>query len=296
MTTGRPGIFKNPSAKLASIPMVLTVLVVFIGCSLWTVSYSFTNSRLLPNGDFVGLAQYERLWSTSRWLVSIENLMIFGGLYMTLAIVLGFILAALLDQKIRFEDAFRTVLLYPFALSFIVTGATWQWMLNPDFGLQKIVRDLGFESFTFNPLFNPEIAIYGVLLAALWHGTGLIMVLMLAGLRSVDEDIWKATRVDGVPAWRTYLFVVIPIMRPVFVTAIVLLATQILKVYDLVVAQTAGGPGIATEVPAKYVYDNMFNNQNIGQAFAASTMMLLMVMVILVPWIYTEYGRGGNRG
>lgn len=296
MTARRSGIRKNPSATLASIPMILTVLVVFIGCSLWTVSYSFTNSRLLPSGDFVGLAQYMRLWSTSRWLVSIENMLIFGGLYLMLAIVLGFVLAALLDQKIRFEDAFRTVLLYPFALSFIVTGATWQWMLNPDFGLQKIVRDLGFESFMFNPLFNPEIAIFGVLIAALWHGTGLIMVLMLAGLRGIDEDIWKATRVDGVPAWRTYLFIIIPIMRPIFVTAIVLLATQILKVYDLVVAQTAGGPGIATEVPAKYVYDNMFNNQNIGQAFAASTMMLLMVMVFLVPWIYTEYGRRGNRG
>ena len=256
----------------------------------WTVLYSFTNSKLLPRLKFVGLDQYERLWSTPKWLISIENLLIYGVLSLIFSLVIGFLLAALLDQKIRFENIFRTIILYPFALSFIVTGLVWQWILNPEFGVQHFIRDLGWESFNFDPLYNAEIVIYGVLIAGLWQGTGLIMCLMLAGLRGIDEDIWKATRVDGIPMWKTYLFVVIPMMRPVFITTLVIIASGIVRLYDLVVAQTSGGPGIASEVPAKYVYDTMFLAQNLGQGFAASTMMLATVMIVVVPWAYLEFG------
>jgi glucose/mannose transport system permease protein len=207
-----------------------------------------------------------------------------------LTLTIGFCLAALLDQKIRFENTFRTILLYPFALSFVVTGLVWQWILNPQFGVQKIVRNLGFENFVFDPLYDSSIVIYGILIAALWQGTGFITVILLAGLRGIDEDIWKASRVDGIPSWKTYLFIIIPMMRPVFVTALVLIASGIIKVYDLVVAQTNGGPGIASEVPAKYVIEAMFRKQNLGQGFAASTMMLVSVLVILIPWAYLEFG------
>jgi glucose/mannose transport system permease protein len=284
-------LFKNLNAKIASIPMVLTALCVFVGGTLWTVVYSFTDSRLLPRLRFVGLEQYERLWSAPRWLVSIENLAIYGILSLVFSLVIGFVLAALLDQKIRFEDAFRTIFLYPFALSFIVTGLVWQWILNPDFGVQGIVRRLGWESFTFDPLYNADIVIYGIMIAGLWQGTGLVMCLMLAGLRGIDEDIWKAARVDGIPMWKTYLFIVIPMMRPVFITTLVIIASGIVKLYDLVVAQTGGGPGNASEVPAKYVYEFMFRAQNLGQGFAASTMMLLTVAIIIIPWAYLEFGR-----
>ncbi len=283
-------LFRNINAKIAALPMVATALVIFVGCTIWTVVHSFTKSRLLPKLDFVGLDQYERLWDTRRWLISIENLAIYGACSLVLTLVIGFTLAALLDQKIRFENTFRTILLYPFALSFIVTGLAWQWILNPEFGLQKIIRSLGWEGFTFDPLYNSEIVIYGILIAALWQGTGLIMVIMLAGLRGIDEDIWKAARVDGIPKWKTYVVIIIPMMRPVFVTALVLIASGIIKVYDLVVAQTNGGPGLASEVPAKYVIDSMFKNQNLGQGFAASTMMLVTVLVILIPWAYLEFG------
>jgi len=264
--------------------------VVFVGCSVWTVIYSFTGSKLLPKLNWVGLDQYDRLWNTNRWIVSIENLVIYGFFSLILSLFIGFMLAALLDRKIRFEDAFRTIFLYPFALSFIVTGLVWQWILNPEFGVQSFVRQLGWESFTFDPLYNADIVIYGILIAGLWQGTGLVMCIMLAGLRGIDEDIWKASRVDGIPMWKTYLFVVIPMMRPVFITSLVLITSGIVKVYDLVVAQTSGGPGIASEVPAKYVYDKMFQAQNLGQGFAASTMMLVAVAIILIPWAYLEFG------
>lgn len=294
--TGRPGrLLRNLNSKIASIPMILTAVVIFLGGTVWTVVYSFTNSKLLPRAKFVGLDQYERLWDTPRWIVSIQNLAIYGLFTLVFSLVIGFLLAALMDQKIRFENTFRTIFLYPFALSFIVTGLVWQWVLNPEFGVQFVVRSLGWESFTFDPLYNSEIVIYGVLIAGLWQGTGLVMCLLLAGLRGIDEDIWKAARVDGIPMWRTYLYIVIPMMRPVFITTLVIIASGIVKVYDLVVAQTSGGPGIASEVPAKYVYDYMFQAQNLGQGFAASTMMLVTVAIIIVPWAYLEFG-GRKRG
>jgi glucose/mannose transport system permease protein len=285
---------RNIYAKIAAIPMVLTALVVFVGGTLWTVTYSFTNSKLLPKLSFVGFDQYERLWSNSLWLTSIQNLMIFGVLSGVLTITLGFLLAVLMDQKIRFEDTFRTIMLYPFALSFIVTGLVWQWLLNPELGIQSFVRGLGFTSFEFDPLYNPDTVLYGLLIAGLWQGTGFVMCIMLAGLRGIDEDIWKAVRVDGIPRWKTYIFVVIPMMRPVFITTLVLVASGIIKLYDLVVAQTSGGPGNASQVPAMYVYRYMFTAQNLGQGFAASTMMLLSVLIVLIPWAYLEFGGKKN--
>jgi glucose/mannose transport system permease protein len=288
-------LMRNLNAKIAAIPMVTTALVVFLGGTAWTVLYSFTNSKLLPRNSFVGFDQYERLWSNSRWLTSIQNLMIYGILALVFTIVIGFLLAVLMDQKIRFEDTFRTIMLYPFALSFIVTGLVWQWILNPEFGIQHIVRSLGWDGFTFDPLNNPEVVLYGLLIAGLWQGTGFVMCIMLAGLRGIDDDIWKASRVDGIPRWKTYLYVVIPMMRPVFVTTLVIVASGIIKLYDLVVAQTSGGPGTASQVPAMYVYDYMFQAQNLGQGFAASSMMLLSVLIVLIPWAYLEFG-GKKRG
>lgn len=283
-------LLRNINAKIAAIPMVLTALVVFLGGTVWTVFYSFTNSKLLPKMKFVGFDQYDRLWHNSRWLVSIENLAILGTLSLVLTISLGFFLAVLMDQKIRFEDTFRTIMLFPFALSFIVTGLVWQWILNPDFGIQSVVRAMGWTSFEFNPLNNPSLVLYGLLIAGLWQGTGFVMCLMLAGLRGIDEDIWKAARVDGIPAWKTYIFVVIPMMRPVFITTLVIAAAGVIKLYDLVVAQTSGGPGNSSQVPAMYVYDYMFQAQNLGQGFAASTMMLVTVLIVLIPWAYLEFG------
>jgi glucose/mannose transport system permease protein len=282
---------RNINAKIAALPMVLTTLVVFVGGTIWTVVYSFTDSKLLPRMRWVGLDQYERLWSNSRWLVSIENLLFFGVMSLVFTMAMGFLLAVLMDQKIRHEDTFRTIMLYPFALSFIVTGLVWQWILNPQFGIQGIVRGWGWESFDFDPLNNPDTVLYGLLIAGLWQGTGFVMCLMLAGLRGIDEDIWKAARVDGIPTWKTYLVIIVPMMRPVFITTLVIVAAGIIKLYDLVVAQTSGGPGgNASQVPAMYVYDYMFQAQNLGQGFAASTMMLLSVLIVLIPWAYLEFG------
>lgn len=294
--TGRPNPYtRNLNAKIAAVPMILTTLVVFVGCSLWTVIYSFSASRALPVNEFVGFAQYERLFRTSRWEQAVENIAIYGLFSLLFSFVVGFVLAALIDQKIRFENTFRTIFLYPFALSFIVTGVVWQWILNPGLGLQETVRSLGFETFEFDLISNRNTVIFALLIAGIWQGTGFVMVLMLAGLRGIDEDIWKAARVDGIPKWKTYVLVIIPMMRGVLITSLVIVAAGIVKLYDLVVAMTNGGPGIASEVPAKYVYDFMFARANVGQALAASTVMLTTVFIILIPWIYLEYGNRSRK-
>ncbi|WP_454623234.1 carbohydrate ABC transporter permease [Brucella anthropi] len=293
---GKPsGIFRNLNAKVAALPMIATVLVVFIGCTLWTVVYSFTSSKSLPMLNFVGFDQYTRLFSATRWHVSVRNLAIYGVLCMGFSLVAGFVLAALMDQKIRFENTFRTIFLYPYALSFIVTGLVWQWIFNPQLGLEKVIRDIGFDNFQMAILSSRSYVIYAIVIAGLWQMTGLVMVLMLAGLRNVDDEIWKAARVDGIPKWKAYLFIILPMMRPVLVTTVVLIATGIVKLYDLVVAMTNGGPGIASEVPAKYVYDFMFGWANLGQGLAASTVMLTTVLIILVPWTILEYSRRKAR-
>src|SRR5690606_10416737 len=216
-----------------------------------TIYYSFTNSKLLPTGKFVGFEQYERLFAANRWNISVSNLLTYGAMSLVLTLTLGFLLAVLMDQKIRFESAFRTIMLYPFALSFIVTGLVWQWIMNPTLGLQSAMRDLGWANFTFDWITNPRMVLFALLIAGLWQGVGFCMILMLAGLRGVDEEIWKAARVDGIPTWRTYISIVLPMMRGVLVTAVVLIGSGIVRLYDLVVALTNGGPGISSEVPAK---------------------------------------------
>jgi len=288
-------LFRNAAAKIALTPMMATVIFGFIGCTVWTVFYSLTTSRVLPAADplgkdFVGLDQYVRLFKSSRWQISVENLAVYGVLSLVFVFVIGFLLAVLMDQKIRFENTFRTIFLYPFALSFVITGLVWQWMLNPAFGLQKSVRDLGFESFSFDWIANRKMVVYTLVIAGVWQGTGLVMALMLAGLRGIDEEIWKAARVDGIPRWKTYLFIVIPMMRPVFITALVIVAAGIVRTYDLVVAMTGGGPGLSSQFPTIYIYEYMFVS-NLSQGLAASTVLLVTVAIIVVPWAFYEFGR-----
>ena len=280
--------FKNFAAKIAAIPMMYIVLFAFIGCSMWTVLYSTSDARIYPVYTYVGLKQYYRLFNAEIWQIAVNNVVIYIVLDTVGAIVIGFLLAVFMDQKIRLEGLFRTIYLYPFALSFIVTGHVWAWIFSPEYGLEKSVRQLGWTSFSFDWIANNNKAIYCVVIAGLWQGTGLVMALMLAGLRGIDEEVWKAARVDGIPTWRTYWSIVIPMMRPVLITTLVFVAAGAFRIYDIVVALTDGGPGISTTVPSQYVYKYLFSG-NIGQGLAAATVMLVVSGIILVPWVYVEF-------
>jgi glucose/mannose transport system permease protein len=182
-------------------------------------------------------------------------------------------------------------------MSFIVTGLVWQWIMNPELGLQKVVHQLGWASARLDWIADSRFAIYVLVLAGVWQATGLVMAIMLAGLRGVDAELWKAARVDGIPMWRFYANIVVPLLKPMFATAIVLLAVAGVKLYDLVVAMTGGGPGISSEVPAKFVMEYLFRRANIGLATAAATVMFVTVLAVVVPWIYVEHFRrqGGRK-
>jgi glucose/mannose transport system permease protein len=276
------------AAQTALIPAMLIALVVYCGSTAWTIWVSMTSSRMLPTNNFVGLRQYEILFANERWLVSAQNLAVFGVLFIALALALGFFLAVLIDQRIRSEDLLRSIFLYPFSMSFIVTGLAWRWLLDPTLGIAKIAHAIGFEGVQFDWLVRQDRVIYTLVAAAIWHASGLVMAIMLSGLRGIDQEIWKATRIDGIPAWRTYIFVVIPMLTGSFATATILMATTVVRLYDLTVAMTNGGPGIASEVPAKFVMDNLFERQNIGLATAAATSMLITVVAIVAPLLYAQ--------
>lgn len=281
-------------AQLALAPALLIALVMYCGTTGWTLWISLTSSRMLPNSVFVGTRQYSVLAVNDRWLASITNIATFGVLFMVAALVIGFLLAALIDQKIRAESLLRSVFLYPFSMSFIVTGLAWRWMLDPTLGIEKLLHDAGLASAHFDWIIRPERVIYTLVIAAVWHAAGLVMAIMLAGLRGVDREIWSAARVDGLPTWRVLIFIVVPMMRGSFATAFVLLATSVVRLYDLSVSMTNGGPGISSEVPAKFVMDYLFERGNLGLATAAATTMLVTIIAVVAPWYYWQTRQ--NRG
>ncbi|WP_300752946.1 sugar ABC transporter permease [Janthinobacterium sp.] len=271
------------AANIALLPMALTVLFAYVGTMLWTLRVSVSSSRTFPADDFVGAAQYVRLFNNERWLLSLHNLLIYGVLFIAACLVLGFLLAVFIDQKVAAEGVLRTVFLYPYAMSFVATGLVWQWMLNPELGIQEVLHKLGFEHARFDWIIDQDMAIYTVVIATVWQASGLVMALMLSGLRGIDEEMWKAARIDGIPRWRVYVSIVLPMLGPSISTAFVLLFVMVVKVYDAVVAMTQGGPGTASEVPAKFIMDYLFGRANIGLASAASVVLLITVLAIVVP-------------
>src|ERR1700740_474517 len=291
----RPYRARSLRAKLVVAPTVRVMLVCFYCSAMWTVYISMTRSFLLPTYAFAGGAQYVRLFHTARWQVAYGNMFLFGVVVVVGHLFLGTLLAVLLDRQVRFEGVFRTIMLYPLSISFIVTGLTWQWVLSPTIGVQNFVRGLGRSNFVFDWIVQPERAIYTLVFAGVWHQSGLIMAIVLAGLRGIDREIWRATRVEAIPPWRAYLSIVWPMRRPLLVTCVVLIAIAVVRSYDLVVAMTGGGPGYASDLPGKFVVDFAFERANIGQASAAAAVMLGSVLTVLAPYLYLELARRERR-
>ena len=272
-------------------PSFAVILWFVYGFILWTFYVSFTKSKMLPRYDFWGIDQHFRLWSNPRWFTAVENLLIFTILFVVICILIGILLSILLDQKIRAEGFLRTIYLYPMALSFIVTGTAWKWMLNPTMGIEKLVTDWGFTNFTFDWLVSREMSIYTIVIAAVWQSSGFVMALFLAGLRSIDDEIIKAAKIDGASLYSIYITIILPMMRPVFMSSIVILLHISIKSYDLVIALTAGGPGTSSDMPAVFMTQMAFHRSEIGLASASAVMMFLTVLAVVVPYLYSELRR-----
>jgi len=286
---------ENQLPKMVLAPSFIAVLVFVYGFIGWTAWVSLTRSKLLPKYELKGFVQYDKLFASPRWDTAFGNLFTFGILFIVIAMVLGLVLAIMLDQKIRVEGAIRTIYLYPMALSMIVTGTAWKWILNPGLGIEATVRGWGFENFSFDWVVNPDFAIYTIVIAAVWQSSGFVMALFLAGLRSVDEEIIKAAQVDGIPTLRIYSSIIIPSMAPIFLSAFIVLAHLAIKSFDLVIALTGGGPGYATDLPATYMYAMAFSRGDIGQAASSAMVMMAVVFTIVVPYLYSEL-RAKNHG
>ncbi len=275
-------------ARLVLSPTIAITAIFLYGFALWTGWISLTSSTLLPNYDLAGLVQYQRLWANPRWLTAYRNLFVFGALYIAFCVAIGLLLAILLDRRIACEGALRTIYLYPMAVSFVVTGTAWRWILNPALGLQQTVRELGWTSFSFDWLGDPDRALYTLVIAGVWQSAGFAMALFLAALRGIDGEIVKAARIDGAPVWKIYAFILVPMLRPALFTVVVLLSVAVLRNFDLVVVLTGGGPGYASDLPSRFMYEMAFRRDQLGLGAASAIMMLFTFVAIIVPYLYSE--------
>lgn len=275
--------------QLVLLPSLIVVTITVYGFIAFTTLLSFTGSKMFPNlTRFVGFEQYARLFQNPRWIVAVDNFFVFGVLYIGLASLIGLILAILLDQKIRAEGVLRTIYLYPMALSFIVTGVAWQWLMSPDLGLEKAFHIWGWESFRFNWIKDDKMAIYCIVIAGVWQAAGFVMALFLAALRGINPEILSAARIDGATLYQTYRHVVLPTLRPAVMTAFVVQGHLAIKSYDLVVALTRGGPGFATELPSTFMYTFTFTRNEMAMGSASAVLMLCTLTAIIVPYLYSE--------
>lgn len=280
---------------LTLLPTGILGAIFIYGFIALTIYTSMSASKLIPDYTFVGFEQWARLWSMRRWGIAVDNLFVFSGLFILFATLIGLMLAILLDQRIRHEGTIRTIILYPMALSFIVTGTAWKWILNPGLGIESLLHDWGFVEAQFDWLVRRDRAIYTVVLAAVWQSSGFIMAIFLASLRGIDPSIMQSAVMDGASSWRIYRRIIIPQLRPAFFTAVVILLHMAIKSYDLVIALTNGGPGTATDLPSTFMYDYAFDRSRIAIGAASATMMLFTIAAVIVPYLYSEL-RSHNRG
>jgi glucose/mannose transport system permease protein len=274
--------------RIVIAPSLLVIVITVYLFIFWTGIISFSSSKFVPVYDFVGLDQYIRLWQMARWHTAVANVFIFCALFLLLATGLGLLMAILLDQKIRAEGVLRAIYLYPMALSFIVTGTAWKWIMNPGLGIQKMINDLGWTSFRFEWITDPQMAIYTIVIAGIWQSSGFAMAVFLAGLRGIDNSVIKAAQIEGASLPLIYRQIIIPMLRPAMLSVVVLLSYIAIKSFDLVLALTSGGPGTSTELPSTFMFTETFRRSQMGVGAASAIMLLMMVAAIIVPYLYSE--------
>ena len=279
---------QNWLPKIVLAPSFAVMVIFVYGFIAFTIYLSFTDSRMLPSYDLVGWQNYERLFRVRQWDTALVNLGIFAGLYIVISTIIGLLLAIFLDQKIRGEGFLRPIFLYPMALSFIVTGTAWKWILDPAIGLEVTMQRWGWESFQFDWIKDSEMAIYTIVIAAVWQSSGFVMAMFLAGLRGIDNEILKAAQMDGASNFQMYRRIILPQLRPAFLSAFVILSHLAIKSYDLVVAMTDGGPGTSTWLPALFMYEYTFTRNQMGIGASSAVIMLMTIAAIMVPYLYAE--------
>lgn len=290
----------------------------FIGWGLWVSLSNWDGLR--PDMSLAGLENYAKLFANPRFQIDLRNTIVFTAMFLLACIVIGLVLAILLDQGIRGENFFRSLFLFPMSVSLIVTGVAWRWLLapgdpaagritginvlleklhlgsmrwytdptilhiQPDGGLGRVLDSVGL-GFLAGPEFGLPIALISVVIAATWQMSGFVMAMYLAGLRSIPDELRDAARVDGANEWQLYRHIVLPMLRPVTLSVVIVLGHISLKIFDLVAAMSKKGPGFVTDVPAYFMFETTFQGDHYSTGAAIAVIMLVSVSLLIVPYL-----------
>ena len=294
-------------------PSFLAIAVFVYGMIGWTAFVSLTKwDQLTPDYTFVGLRNFAAIFSDTRFQFDMRNTVVFTAFFVGASLVIGLVLANILDRHIRAEGIFRSLFLFPMAISFIVTGVVWKWLLTPSagynllFGLEpstnrwftdptvlhlardgtvgQILSDIGLGGLASSTWGIP-VALFSLVIAAVWQMSGFVMALYLAALRGIPEELREAARVDGASELQVFRRIVLPLLAPVTVTAVIILGHISLKIYDLQVAMTGRGIGFATDFPAAYMWQTSFNDNQFAKGAAVAVIMLVLVATLIVPYL-----------
>jgi glucose/mannose transport system permease protein len=269
-------------------PSILAVLIFIYAFIVWTGFISMVNwNDVTPNYTWVGLQNFTRLFQTPRFITDLRNTAVFSVAFMAQCIGIGMVLAILLDQRIKGEAFFRTVYVLPFAISAIVTGVAWKWLMNPSAGLNDIFDAVGLDFLQNRWYADPNIGILATSIAAGWQMMGYTMALYLAGLRGIPGELRDAARIDGAAGWQYYRYIAIPLITPVTLTALIILGTISLRLFDLAASMTGSGPAFATDTPAYFMFQTTFQQYRYSQGAAIGVVMLILALFLIVPYFFT---------
>lgn len=271
-------------------PSIVAIAIFVYGFIGWSLRVSLSRwTGLLADYTFVGLQQYARLLDDRRFAIDVRNTAIFTILFLVVSLAIGLMLAILLDQRVKGENLFRSIYLFPMAISFIVTGVIWRWLMNSATGTRISGLNLLFDNLGLDFLISrwhltdPPWGIAFVVIPAVWQMSGFTMALYLGGLRSISEDLREAARVDGASEMQIYRHIILPLLQPVTLSAVIILGHISLKIFDLIVAISQNN--IALDVPGVYMWRTTFDGNNYAQGAAIGIFMLLTVALLIIPYL-----------
>lgn len=278
-------------AILVLSPSIIAVALFIYSFIGWTFYISAVNwNSVVPDYTFVGLKNWTRLFSDARFHADLRNLLYYAAGFMTQCIVFGFLLASLLDQHIKGEALFRTVIIFPFAVSGIVTGVAWRWLMQPTTGINLLFDKIGLG--WFEPTWNshPQYGMWAVTIAASWQFTGYVMALYLAGLRGIPQELREAAAIDGAGTFSIYRYVIIPLLMPVTFTAFVLTGMNSIRVFDLTAAMGGSGPAFATDTLAFFMFQSTYGAYRFSLGAAIGAFMIILSAFLVIPYLRSMGG------
>jgi glucose/mannose transport system permease protein len=268
-------------------PSIIAVAIFIYGFIIWTFRLSVTNwNGWTPDYSWVGLDNWKAIFSDERFFIDLRNLFQYAVVFMGLCIGMGLIMAVLLNQKIKGEAVFRTIFIFPFAVSGIVTGVAWKWLMYPSAGLNMLFNAIGLTSLgNFKWYADANYGTYSIAIAAAWQMTGYIMALYLAALRGINNELIEAAQIDGCSTMGIYRYVILPLLAPVTFTAIVLTGMGSIRVFDLVSAVSGSGAAYGTDTMAFYMFQLTFQKSSFALGGTIAAFMIILSAFLVGPYL-----------